>query len=84
MATSAQFTIGNTRSKIVAETPFDRTVIIHAYSGAVYVGDSTVTSANGFLIDNGDKITFPVGDHEDLWAITSTGTTGIYVYTNTN
>jgi len=84
MATSAQFTIGTTRTKIVDATPFDRVVIIHAYSGAVLVGDSTVTSATGFLIDNNDKITFPVGDHEELWAITSTGTTGIYVYTNTN
>lgn len=83
MATSAQFTISSTRNQIVAALPFDQTVLLHCASGAVYVGDSTVTTSTGFRLDNGDKVTLPVGDHEGLWAIAA-NSSDLSVYINTN
>ena len=83
MATTAQFSIATTRTQIVETLPFDQTVLLHCASGSVYVGDSTVTTSTGFRLDNGDKLTLPVGDHEGLWAIAAASST-VYVYTNTN
>ena len=84
MATSTQKTISTTASQIVSALPFDQTIAIHSGSGTVYIGDSTVTSSTGYRMDNGDKITLPVGDHESLYAITSSGTAILYIYLNTN
>jgi hypothetical protein len=84
MATSAQVTVTTTAAVIVPASPFDQTVLLHSGSGAVYVGDSTVTSSTGFRLDNGDKIVLPVGDHEALYAITSSGTAILYIYINVN
>ena len=84
MATSVQKTVTTTASVVVASSPFDQTVAIHSGSGTVYLGDSTVTTSTGYRMDNGDKIVLPVGDHEALYAITSSGTAILYIYLNTN
>jgi hypothetical protein len=84
MASSAQATVTTTAAVVVPASPFDQTVILHSGSGIVYVGDANVTSSNGYRLDNGDKIVLPVGDHEALYAVTSSGTATLYIYINVN
>lgn len=84
MASSAQATVTTTAAVIVPANPFDQTILLHSASGTVYVGDASVTSSNGYRLDSGDKIVLPIGDHEALYAVTSTGTGILYIYLNTN
>jgi hypothetical protein len=80
MPSSAQVTVGVTATVIVALTAFDQTVYLHNLGGgAVYLGDAGVTTANGYKLDNGDKITIGVGDHEALYAIAASGSHTIAV-----
>jgi hypothetical protein len=50
-------------------------VHIHSESGTVYVGGSDVTSSNGFKLDNNEKFTLTIHPGDELYAITSTGST---------
>ena len=89
MPSSAQITVGTTATLLVAATAFDQTAYIHnmAHGGGnpvVYLGDSTVTAANGFELDAGDYITIGVGDHEALYAITASGTVNVSVLKQVN
>jgi hypothetical protein len=75
MPTSAQVTIGVTATVLVAANIADQTAYLHNLGGgAVYIGDANVTISNGYKLDNGDKLTVSVGDHEGLYAVTASGT----------
>ena len=85
MPNSAQVTVNATATVIVAETAFDQTVYLHnSGGGVVYLGAANVTTANGYKLDNGDKITIGVGDHEALYAVTASGTNVVSVLTQIN
>ena len=85
MPSSAQVSINSTASVLVAATAFDQTVYIHnSGGGVVYLGAANVTTANGYKLDNGDKITIGVGDHEALYAVTASGTNVVSVLTQIN
>ena len=85
MPTSAQVTVNSTATVLVAATAFDQTVYLHnSGGGVVYLGAANVTTANGYKLDNGDKITIGVGDHEALYAITASGTNVVSVFTQIN
>jgi hypothetical protein len=89
MPTSAQITVGTTATLLVAATAFDQTAYIHnmEHGGGnpvVFLGDATVTAANGFELDAGDYITIGVGDHEALYAITASGTVKVSVLKQIN
>ncbi len=85
MPSSAQVTVNATATVIVAETAFDQTVYLHnSGGGVVYLGAANVTTANGYKLDNGDKITIGVGDHEALYAVTASGTNVVSVLTQIN
>jgi hypothetical protein len=89
MPSSAQITVGTTATLLVAATAFDQTAYIHnmEHGGGnpvVYLGDATVTAANGFELDAGDYITIGVGDHEALYAITASGTVKVSVLKQVN
>jgi hypothetical protein len=72
MPTSAQVTVTTTATLLVAANIMDQTVWLHNLGGgAVYLGDANVTTANGYKLDNGDKMQVPVGDHEGLYGITA-------------
>ena len=53
-----------------------RTIYIHVLgAGTVYLGDATVTSANGLLTEkNAVPLELILPAHEELWAVTGTGT----------
>ena len=85
MPSSAQVTVNATATVLVAETAFDQTVYLHnSGGGIVYLGAANVSTANGYKLDNGDKITIGVGDHEALYAITASGTNVVSVLTQIN
>ena len=75
---TAQYTVGTTRSVIVADDLFPEEVHIHIQSGSLYIGGSDVTISNGLLLDaNTVKI---ISNHDNpIYAVTSTGTTIAYV-----
>jgi hypothetical protein len=75
MPTSAQVTVGVTATVLVAANIADQTAYLHNLGGgAVYIGDANVTTSNGYKLDNGDKLTVSVGDHEALYGVTASGT----------
>ncbi len=85
MPSSAQVTVNATATVLVAATAFDQTVYLHnSGGGVVYLGAANVTTANGYKLDNGDKITIGVGDHEALYAVTASGTNVVSVLTQIN
>jgi hypothetical protein len=85
MPSSAQVTVNATATVLVAATAFDQTAYIHnSGGGVVYLGAANVTTANGYKLDNNDKITIGVGDHEALYAVTASGTNLVNVLTQIN
>jgi hypothetical protein len=85
MPSSAQVTVGTTATVLVAATAFDQTVYLHNLGGgSIYLGAANVSTANGYKLDNGDKITIGVGDHEALYAIAANGTHLVCVLTQIN
>jgi hypothetical protein len=85
MPTSAQVTVTTTATIIVPATAFDQTANLHNLGGgAVYLGDADVTTANGYKLDNGDKLTVTVGDREALYAIAASGTHTVGVLSQIN
>lgn len=85
MPSSAQVTVNTTATVLVAATGFDQTAWLHnSGGGVVYIGDSNVTTTNGYKLDNGDKMELPVGDHEALYGVTATGTNVVCVLTQIN
>ena len=85
MPSSAQITINSTATVLVDATAFDQTVYLHnSGGGVVYLGAANVTTANGYKLDNGDKITIGVGDHEALYAVTASGINVVSVLTQIN
>jgi hypothetical protein len=75
---SSQVTVTTTRQSIVSVDNVSRDVLLHAKQ-ALHIGNSGLTSSNGFLMDNDDKIRLTLNEGEDLWAITATGTSSLYV-----
>jgi hypothetical protein len=71
-------TVTTTSQSIVSIDNVQRDVLLHA-KHAVYVGNSGVTSANGYLLDNGDEIRLSLTEGEDLWAVAGTGSGTLYV-----
>jgi hypothetical protein len=85
MPTSAQVSVTTTAIVIVPATNFDQTANLHNLGGgAIYLGGSDVTTANGYKFDNGDKLTVTVGDREALYAIAASGTHTVAVLTQIN
>ena len=85
MPTSAQVSVGATATVLVAAKDFDQTAYLHnSGGGIVYLGASNVTTANGYKLDNGDKMQLLVGDHEGLYGVTASGTNTVGVLKQIN
>jgi hypothetical protein len=78
------FTVTTTRGIVVAANRADQVVQLHSASGIIYIGGPNVTTANGYRLDNGDKLQIPLSDLEDLYAVTSSGTATLYVFATIN
>ena len=75
---SAQYNVGTTRSVVVADDLFPEEVHLHSSSGTLYIGGPDVTAANGYRLDNGDKVVLQNHDNP-VYAITSSGTSTLGV-----
>jgi len=73
MIQSAQYTVSSTPVQIYAGDGAT-TVHLHSATGSCYIGNSDVTTSNGFRIDNGDKLV--IETHEtSLYAVSSSSNT---------
>ena len=84
MPKSAVYTVTTTRAIVVPQEIGDQSVYLHSGSGTLYLGGPDLTAANGYRMDNNDKLSLMVGDHQDLYAITSAGTATLYVLSQIN
>lgn len=84
MPKTAQKTVTTTASIVASQLIGDQSVYLHSASGTLYIGGADLTTANGYRLDNGDKLSMLLGDHEDLYAITSSGTATLYVMSQIN
>ena len=75
---TSQVTVTTTKQQIIAVDNVQRDVLLHA-KHEVYVGNSDVTSVNGYLMDNGDEIRLSLTEGEDLWVVSGTGTGTLHV-----
>ena len=74
---SAQYTITTTRSIIVANDSAAEQVVIHSGSGTIYIGGADVTTANGYKMDNGDKLV--IDNHTNaIYAVAASGTPSVF------
>ena len=76
--TTSAVTVTTTSQSIVSVDNVQRDVLLHA-KHAIYVGNSGVTSSNGYLLDNGDEIRLSLTEGEDLWAVTGSGSGTLHV-----
>ncbi len=78
---STQTSVTTTATLLVAASTVNRDIRIHALSNtSIYLGGSTVTTSNGYLLEKDDgylAVTLPAG--ETLYAIVSTGTETVTV-----
>jgi hypothetical protein len=73
---SSSTTVTTTAQRILAKSNSYRTIYIHVQgAGTVYLGGSTVSSANGLLTEkNAVPLELVIPAQEELWAVTASGT----------
>ena len=75
---SAQYTITEERSIIVANDLAAEEVHLHVTNGKIYIGGVGVTTANGYELDAGDQVV--IQNHTNaIYAIAASGTHKISV-----
>ena len=84
MPRSSVATVTTTKAIVVPQEIGDQSVYLHSASGTIYIGGEDLTAANGYRLDNGDKLTLMVGDHSALYAMTSSGTATLFVLRQIN
>lgn len=75
---TSQVTVTGTRQSIISVDNVSRDVLLHA-KHEVFIGNSGVTSSNGYVMDNGDEVRLSLQEGEDLWAGTSGGSGTLHV-----
>ena len=70
--------MSGTSQSIISVDNVTRDVLLHA-KHEVFIGNSGVTSTNGYIMDNGDEVRLSLVDGEDLWAVTAGGTGTLHV-----
>lgn len=75
---SSQVTVTTTKQSIVGVDNVSRDVLLHA-KHTCYIGNSGVTTSNGYIMDNGDQVRLTLMEGEDLWVVTDAGTGTLHV-----
>lgn len=71
---ATRITVGTTAVKIISAAINEpRTVLVQSDGNDLYLGGSTVTTANGFKLANNSTITVQIPQGEELWAIVGSG-----------
>ncbi len=75
--TTSQVTVGTTRVLLHQTDADGCTISVHSDAGAgtdTYIGNATVTAANGYQLDGQTNIQFALPPTSALYAVTSSGT----------
>ncbi len=73
---SANYTVTTTASIVVPIDNAAEEIHFHSSSGTLYLGGADLTVANGYRMDNGDKVV--IQNHGNaIYAITSSGTSNL-------
>ncbi len=75
---TSQVTVTTTSQSIVSVDNVVRDVLLHAKHD-IYIGNSAVTSSNGYLLDNGDELRLSLAEGENLFAVTGTSTGTLHI-----
>ncbi len=75
---TSQVTVTTTSQVIVSTDNVSREVLLHA-KHEIFIGNSGVTSSNGYVLDNGDELRMSLQEGEDLYAVASAGTGTLHV-----
>lgn len=75
---TSQVTVTTTSQSIISVDNVERDVLLHA-KHEVYIGNSGVTSSNGYILDNGDQVRLSLADGEDLWAVAGAGSGTLHI-----
>jgi hypothetical protein len=75
---TSQVTVTGTSQSIISVDNVSRDVLLHA-KHEVFIGNSGVTSTNGYIMDNGDEVRLSLQEGEDLWVVTSGGSGTLHV-----
>jgi hypothetical protein len=78
MATSKQVTITTTSQSIVSVDDVTQYVSLHAKHN-VFLGNEGVTTSNGYLMDNDDKVSLVLSAGEVLFGVTNAGSGLLHV-----
>lgn len=80
---SRAYSVSTTRVKIVAADNINREIYVHAIgAGVVYLGGADVTATDGLLTEkNAVPFAMHLPAHEELYAITASGTEEVRVMT---
>ena len=73
-----QVTVTTSPTLLVDATAEAETVYLHSSSGQCFIGNSDVTTATGYHMDNGQKMTIE-NKANGIWAITASGTVTMQV-----
>jgi len=73
-----QVTVTTSPTLLVDATAEAETVYLHSSSGQCFIGNSDVTTANGYHMDNGQKMTIE-NKANGIWGITANGTVTMQV-----
>ena len=73
---SANYTVTTTAAVVVANDQAAEEVHFHSSSGTLYLGGADLTVANGYRMDNGDKVV--IQNHGNaIYAMTYAGTSNL-------
>lgn len=75
---TSQVTVTTERQSIVGVDNVQRDVLLHA-KHEVFIGNSGVTSSNGYILDNGDMLRLSLQEGEDLWVVAGANSGTLHV-----
>ena len=83
MSASKQMTITTTPQLVGSVLSGSTSIWVHAGGTIYFGGDNTVSSSNGFRLDNNDKFGTIIPEGNEVWAVTNAGSATLYVFTTT-
>jgi len=81
MSAAKQMTITTTPQLVGRVTEANLNIWVHAGGTIYFGGDNTVSPTTGFRLDNNDKYSTILPEGNEVWAVTSNGTSTLYVFT---
>lgn len=78
-ATSARISVGTSAVTLAADVDSGAALIRNRGTGAVYLGDASVTSSTGFQVDPGETVPVDLFPGDTLYAVSASGSNVVHV-----